>query len=248
MTNRRSLLTLLKRKTLLGLAAVLILLSGSGRALADDDPFDRPGFYVGLSGVFQTNIFEKDLEDLLQDAADDAFPGAGVQVGLSIDDSGGLSALLGYRAFSFFALELQYEFVDEYDIDGSVSGGGPGTGGSGSIYSITGHTLTANAKFIIPFWRIQPYLAIGGGFSAWEIDRGPIAVIVETLEPDIRVRNGTEVDGAGRLGLGLDIYLTEHLVLNAQGQVVVTTLKEPNLNDIDDLNYLGFAAGLQYRF
>ena len=53
---------------------------------------------------------------------------------------------------------------------------------------------------------------------------------------------------AGRAGLGLDLYITQNFVLNAQASVVATTLKSPDIGDIDDLNYMSFAAGLQYRF
>ncbi len=217
------------------LAAGPMILVLPSLAFADDDPFDRSGAYIQLSGVYQHNVFENRIEELL----DDAVP---VPVSLSIEDSGGLSALVGYRLASFFAAELQYEWVDEYDISGSAGAF------SGSFYSITGQTLTANTKFIIPVWRIQPYLVIGVGFSSWEVDRGALGIVLEGLSPEIQIDNGNQTAFAGRAGLGLDIYITEHIVLNAQGQVVLSTLKQPDLGDIDDLNYLGFSAGLQYRF
>lgn len=233
-------------------AAMLLALISVSPSLASaaDDPFDRPGPYVGLSGVFQTNLFEDTLEDELQDAADAAAaPGPAPRLGLSVDDSGGLSLLAGYRLASFFALELQYEWVDEYDIDASSSAVPlPGQPNSGTVYTVSGHTLTANAKFIVPFWRIQPYLSIGGGLAVWEVDRGPVALAIETAAPGVDIKNGDQTDGAGRLGLGIDFYLTDHIVVNAQGQIVVTTLSKPDLGDVDDLNYVGFSAGLQYRF
>ncbi len=219
------------------LAAGLMMVSVPSFAFADDDPFDRPGPYVGLSGMYQTNVFEGRVEDLLQDEA------GPVPISVSIEDSGGLGALVGYRVASFFAAELQYEWVDEYDIKAGV-----GPLSKASIYSITGHTLTGNTKFIIPFWRIQPYLVVGVGFSTWDVDRGPRAAAIELLDPDIDIKNGKQTDLAARAGLGLDLYVTENIVINAQGQAVLSTLKKPDLGDIDDLNYVGFSAGLQYRF
>ena len=71
---------------------------------------------------------------------------------------------------------------------------------------------------------------------------------MELLVPEIDIENGRQTDFAGRAGLGLDVYITPNIVLNAQGQIVLTTVKKPDLGDIDDLNYVGFAAGLQYRF
>jgi len=214
----------------------------------DDDPYDRPGLYLGLSGVYQHNVFENRIENLLEDALQDPVAPLPASLNVSIDDSGGLSAVVGYRLASFFSAELQYEWISEYSVEGSLKGDPPVPSVSGSLYSISGSTLTANTKFIIPFWRVQPYLVLGVGFSTWDVDRGPLAGPVELLDPEIDIDGGRQTDFAGRAGLGLDIYVTHSIVLNAQGQVVLTTVKKPDLGDIDDLNYVGFAAGLQYRF
>jgi len=208
---------------------------------SDPDPFDRPGFYMGGGGTYQFNAFNGRIEDVIQDAVDDAIPGANADVDL--DDSGGLNALLGYRVWSWFALELQYEWVDEYDIDGSIDLPFPI---SGRLYSIEGHTLTASTKWIIPFWRIQPYFLIGGGIAISDVSKGNLAVALTALGGDID--DGTNMKPAGRAGLGLDIYLTKHIVVNAQASAVLTTLESPDIGDVEDLNYMSFAAGLQYRF
>ena len=222
------------------LAAGLMILSVPSLGFADNDPFDYPGPYVGVSGVYQHNVFENRIEDLL----DDAVVGS---VSLSMEDSGGLSALVGYRLAAIFAAELQYEWVDEYDIEGSVD-----ASPTLSIYSITGHTLTGNAKFIVPFWRIQPYFMVGAGVSVYEIDRGGLfddPIAGPALDSaGIDVKDGKQTRFAGRAGLGLDLYVTENIVINAQGQVVLTTLAKPDLGDIADLNYVGFSAGLRWRF
>ena len=207
----------------------------------DQDPFDRPGFYTGIGGSYQYNVFNSRIEDVIEDEVDDALPGANSS--FDLDDSGGLNALLGYRVASWFALELQYEWVDEYDIKGSTEIPVPA---SGDLYSIEGHTLTANTKWIIPFWRIQPYFLLGGGVAISKVDNGSLASVLNALGGDID--DGTHAKPAARTGLGLDLYITQHIVINAQASAVLTTLKEPDIGDIDDLNYMTFAAGLQYRF
>jgi len=235
---RRSFRNRLRRFVVL--AAGLVILSAPVLGFAADDPFDYSGPYIGVSGVYQRNFFESRIEDLL----DDAVTGS---VSLSMGDSGGLGTLVGYRLNSVFAAEMQYEWVDSYDIEGSVD-----ASPTLSLYSMTGHTLTGNAKLIVPFWRVQPYLVVGVGVSIFDVDMGelfddPIAGPA-LASAGIEIENGTRTSFAGRAGLGLDIHLTDHITITAQGQVVLTTLKEPDLGDITDLNYLGISAGLRYRF
>ena len=235
---RRSFRNRLRRFVVL--AAGLVILSVPVLGFAADDPFDYSGPYIGVSGVYQRNFFESRIEDLL----DDAVTGS---VSLSMGDSGGLGTLVGYRLNSVFAAEMQYEWVDSYDIEGSVD-----ASPTLSLYSMTGHTLTGNAKLIVPFWRVQPYLVVGVGVSIFDVDMGelfddPIAGPA-LASAGIEIENGTRTSFAGRAGLGLDIHLTDHITITAQGQVVLTTLKEPDLGDITDLNYLGISAGLRYRF
>ncbi|MEE2673106.1 MAG: hypothetical protein VX466_04875 [Myxococcota bacterium] len=248
---RRSIRDLLRHFVVL--AAGLMLVAVPSLAVAGDhhdheDPFDRSGLYVGISGVYQHNVFEDRIEDLLEDALQEAVAPTSASLGVSLEASGGLNAVVGYRLASFFAAELQYEWVSKYDVKASLAGDPPVPSASGSLYSIGGSTLTANTKFIVPFWRVQPYLLLGVGFSTWNVDRGPLADPLELLDPEIDIDGGRQTGLAGRAGVGLDLYITPSIVLNAQGQIVLTTLKKPDLGDIDDFNYLGFSAGLQYRF
>jgi len=237
----------LARKLLGGavISWVGLLLMLPGIALAekesDPDPFDRPGFYIGGGATYQLNAFASRIEDVIEDELKDVNPASNPD--FDLDESFGANALLGYRIWSWFALELQYEWVDEYDIKGSVDFLIPL---SGKLYSIEGHTLTANTKWIIPFWRIQPYLLLGGGVAMSDVSKGSLADAFTSLGADID--DGTHIKPAARAGLGLDLYITEHIVINAQASAVLTTLKNPDIGDIDDLNYMSFAAGLQYRF
>jgi len=228
-----------------GILALGLLLMLPGFAQAEDesdpDPFDRPGFYIGGGGTYQLNAFSSRIEDVIEDEVEDAVPGATAD--FDLDESAGFNALIGYRVWSWFALEIQYEWVDEYDINGSID---LPVAISGKLYSIEGHTLTANTKWIIPFWRIQPYLLIGGGLAMSDVSKGSLADAFVLLGADID--DGTNYEPAGRGGIGLDLYITEHILINAQATAVLTTLGSPDIDDVDDLNYMSFAAGLQYRF
>ena len=220
------------------LTAVFVLCHSSGAAA---DAFDRPGFYLGAGATYQYNVFSSDIEDVIQDEVDAALPGANAS--FDLDDSFGVNAVLGYRAVSWFAIELQYEWIAEYDIQGSTDVPVPV---SGNLYSIEGHTLTANTKWIVPFWRVQPYLLLGGGFALSDVSNGDLADALNALGGDID--DGKHLKPAARAGLGLDFYISQNIVLNAQASIVATTLKSPDIGDVDDLNYMSFAAGLQYRF
>ena len=207
----------------------------------DDDPYDRPGLYLGLSGVYSHNLFDQEIEDFLSDEL-------AQDIRVDVDDSKGINARLGYRALSWFAAELQYEWIDSYEVEGSVVLGGSPVGGK--LYDIGGHTLTLNTKWIVPFWRIQPYLLLGAGYSFYDVDRGPLAGAVEAFDNDIEISDGGQSGFAGRGGLGLDIYLSRNIVLSTEATALLTTddFDAPDEGAIDNLYYLSVSAGLQYRF
>ena len=228
--------------------AVAGLMLVAPQADANDDPFDRPGLYVGVGGSFQYNV----LGDEIEDAIRDELSSGDVAIGsLDLDESFGVNVTLGYRLASFFALELEYEWIAPYDIGASGQFDVPPVvRASGTLYSIEGHTLTANTRWILPIWRIQPYFLLGGGFALSDVDRGNLYDDFEALllAEGVDIDEGDTLVPAGRLGVGFDWYLTKHLVLNTEAGIVATTLKQPDIDDIEDLNYLSFQAGLQYRF
>jgi len=212
-------------------------------AEADPDPFDRPGFYVGIAGVYAFNPVDGAIEDYLEDEL-------GEQGNVDIDESGGLSARVGYRAASWFAAELQYEWISRFDVDVSGDLGPGGSAIGGKLYDIEGHSLTFNTRWIVPFWRIQPYLLIGAGYSFYDVGRGPIAGPLEAEDDDIEIEGGNQGAFAGRAGVGIDFYLTQRLVLMTEATALVTVdgFETPDEGAIDDLYYVGISAGLQYRF
>ena len=232
------------RQALWTLVAAPLLFVGAALAEEsppDDDPYDRPGLYLGLSGVYSHNLFDQEIEDFLSDEL-------AQDIRVDIEDSKGINARLGYRVASWFAAELQYEWIDSYEVEGSVVIGGTPFGGK--IYDIGGHTLTLNTKWIVPFWRIQPYLLLGAGYSLYDVNRGVLAGPVEALGDDINIGSGKQSGFSGRGGLGLDLYLSRNVVLTTEATALLTTddFDAPDEGAIDNLYYLSVSAGLQYRF
>jgi hypothetical protein len=187
-------------------------------ALAQDG-FGRRGFYLGVGG--QAGI------DLFEDAIEDVTGGS-----VTIDPTAGVSARLGYRLFSWFAIEGYYEWMNNFKTNISV-------GLIDGSLNYTTHTVTANLKFLIPTWRVQPYLVLGVGGQHFDLEDNVFAGLFDD--------KGWAF--AGRPGLGLDLYITKNVVLNAEVAGVLATSEPKNIGtNITDLFYLSAGAGIQYRF
>lgn len=208
----------------LGWISFFVLVTGSASA----GDFDRFGVYASVGGVYAFDLYEKEVED--------AFDG---EVEVDIEESAGVTARLGVRLLSALAVELHYEWVDDYDIDlrDTLS---PVT----STISLAQHTLTANAKVYLPFWRVQPYILAGVGFQQLEAD-GAVQLGRLSLQ-----QKYSDIVLAGRVGLGLEVYLTEHIAVFGEGLAVLTDteIQLQDGSDIENLFYAGGSAGLVYRF
>lgn len=201
-------------------ATLLIAVLAPVAATADDNPYSDRGFFVGVGGVYANNLFEQELKDLV------GFVGPVT----SLTDSGGVNVRAGYRALSWLALEAQYEWVD---------GLGVVLANTIEVAEFRPQSVTANIKWILPFWRIQPYALTGFGVAFWE---------VETIE----ALGGEKLSGTGfaaRLGIGADFYITENLALTAEGAGVLNT-QEFQFTDssLDKLYYFSVSGGLLVHF
>jgi len=208
----------IRRCAMIVLAAAVLL--PSAPALADD--FDREGYYVSLSGAYAL--------ELLNPAplgAQLAVPPLSLEAG----NAWGLNVRGGRRANSWLAFEVEYEWMDDIRVD--QANGIP-------VASYAPDTVAVNARFYLPFWRVQPYALVGGGLVSYDLvffgPRQPLSV--------------SDQGFAFRGGGGVDVYLTRNLVFNAEATVLLNTedfelLAQPA---IEDLYYVSFSAGLALRF
>jgi hypothetical protein len=108
------------------------------------------------------------------------------------------------------------------------------------VIRVKGHTLTGNVKVPIPLGPVQPYALGGIGATRYTVE--------ERLGLGLSF---SEWAFAGRLGGGLDLYLTRSFLLNGAVTLILTTHDVNNPTErenITALYYAGAQFGFQYRF
>lgn len=212
-----------RRLVPLAILATSLLVGAGARAADGDAEYGKRGLYLGFNGAYALDLLSTELAGAL-----------GVTIpAVNYDNSWGLNARIGYRAFSFLALEIEYEWMEGIGINlGPVP-----------LATYKPHTLTGNVKLILPTWRVQPYLLVGAGIGSWS---------VEFVNPQLVANNRSGTGFGFRGGAGIDLYLTESLALNAEGTAVLNTEKF-NLSNLGpptqtSLYYFSFGAGLTYHF
>jgi len=166
--------------------------------------------------------------------ADESFSSSGVYLGLAgvvaiptdlesgIDfATGGFTARAGYRLLPRFAAELQYEWLDSFEPSFFFSD-----------EDVEPWALTANGRFYLLTSRVQPFLLLGAGIMHAERERMLFG------QPS----SSESTEFAARFGAGLDVYIVDGLAATFDISYLLPT------GPLDDLDYLAFALGLQYRF
>jgi opacity protein-like surface antigen len=199
--------------------AVLVVSFVASVARADDADFGRSGAYLGVGASRSVDLVEPFLD------------GTPILENITISDSWGANARLGYRLTSWFSVEAEYEWLQPFNagLDGVHVG------------TLEAQSATANLRFIAPLSRFQPYLLLGVGALFLKVN-DPLGVLSVDRSPF-----------AGRVGLGLDVYLTRSLLLNVGAEGVLSpaglqlTTSSGTISE-HGLGTLTFQFGLGYRF
>ncbi len=137
--------------------------------------------------------------------------------GYSANNSLGLNIAGGYRLHPNFAIELGFEWIEGFDVSGSTQ-----------VDEVEIWTLTANSKLYFFPGQVQPFLLLGLGVMEVEQEMGSL------------VRQTREF--AARLGGGIELYASEHLVVSIGASYVLSAGRN------DDFDYASLGWGFQYRF
>jgi opacity protein-like surface antigen len=200
--------------------------------IQDADPagdYGRHGFYLEAGGMRAYNLFGSGAYNLFDDELVLQALGGAREIRI-VENSLGLNGRVGYRIFSWLALEAELEWVNKFAIDVG-RGGGHAVQGLG-IETLTG---TANAKGCFFTGPFQPYALLGVGVmhaSAEDSVDGQIGL----------ARSEDWTDLTFRIGGGIDFWANEKFALSLEGTYLKPT------GDLKDFDYVSYTVAFQYRF
>jgi opacity protein-like surface antigen len=153
--------------------------------------------------------------------APEAFDEAGPVI---VRSSRGLIGLAGYRLHPRLGVELRYDWLEGFDFDSPSFSDG----------EIEAWSLVLGAKGYLLTGRYQPYLTGGLGVIDADVEADRVS--------DGRRVHDDETEALVRIGVGVDVYLSEVLVWNLEGTINIPS------GGLSDLDYGLLGTGLQLRF
>ena len=223
----------------------------------DEEGYDRRGFYAALSGSYArenfsdssvVNLVDGELQENLRNLrgtptlpSPPGDPGVYTFSLANVDsDTFGATGRGGYRCHPYVSTELQFEALSNFD--GTISENGTPSNDTARSFDLELESLvfTTNAKGHLLTGRYQPFVLLGMGFMRMESKSRDTTG--GTIPGNAAQQSDRTVKFALRYGAGLDFYLTEHVVVSAEGSYLMPTGK------LDGLDYYTFGLGVQYRF
>jgi len=149
-------------------------------------------------------------------------------IGKARDDFG-FNLFAGYRMFKGLASDFEFEYIDAIPVSGKPAGPNFDVRIFDLSWNFRVYPLAWAFEPASPLQRVQPYLAAGVSNQWVQLQRQP---------------SGDRDEGnfAGRLGGGLDVYLTESFALTADAIYTI------GAGDVSDFPYLSIGWGFLYRF
>jgi opacity protein-like surface antigen len=211
-------------------AAALVGIVCSSIALTTDHElaevdYARPGWFVGFGGSYAFETFEDDAEADYREKL-------GPAVNLSVDNSAGINARVGYRCHRRFSAEAEVEWLNGFKSDLTQ----PGFAQLAKV-DFEPVVVTTNVKGYLLTGRYQPFLLVGAGAMTADTNvREPVGLAFTG------VGNESDNNFAMRFGGGIDFYATEQVVVSLEADYV-----RP-FGNLDALDYVSISWGIQYRF
>jgi opacity protein-like surface antigen len=198
----------------------LVAASLAAPAAGEDGGYARRGLYVGAGGAYVLEQFD------LPSATVSGGGSAPVQLEVDSGDSWGAEGRVGYRFHPHVAAEGQLQYYDEFGLDLHVS-----PGSSGQVATLDGMSAMGNVKGYPLTGRVQPYVLGGVGLLWLQLEDAVGAGFEDN-----------EVGFAGHVGVGVDAYLTDNLLLNLEMSYLLPA------GDLSDFRMIPISLGMQYRF
>ena len=215
----------------LGLLCVLFILGPSGSWAqgedSDEDDTTRSGAYVGLAISGGIPAFDGGQMFTID---------TNTSADVNEEPSVGLNARVGWRFLPWLATELQYEWMNEFNVETR----------SQECAKAKAQVLTGNIKLLAPYHAFHPYALAGVGAGRYESETRTIPLPGGLSCSPNPGKHSSQRDWelAARFGLGFDIYLNDHFVINMETTGVYSDERPFG----HSWPFVSIAAGLQYRF
>lgn len=197
----------------------LVVLSFATRCYGRSPSYS--GVYLGVGGSYA-------LEEIDVRSATIA----GQKYKPHFDDTWGVNTKLGYHFNDWFALQLDLDFLSDFESEDKKSVSGTDTRFELDL-KVT--TVMGSFKLSKRFWDVEPFFVGGLGMMH--------------VKSHAKARNGvfesessSETDTCTKVGAGLDVHLRKHLTAGLEVSHVW------GLEDLDDVEYSMFTLGLAYHF
>jgi hypothetical protein len=169
------------------------------------------GVYGIVAGTYAAENFKHLKNELEDDLGDPS---------LDFENTYGLNLRAGYRWHPNMATELEFEWLDSFELDQTAS-----SGGVGEVWSVT-----ANQKAFLSTGRFQLFGIFGmGAYGAADAEAAGV---------------NTDPQGTGfgfRGGAGFNLYINEHFGLNLEG------VYNWAVGSMSDLRYTSFSWGFVFN-
>jgi opacity protein-like surface antigen len=203
-------------KSLIAVCIATLLTAGASWAEEPKPDFVRSGWYVGVGGGAAFDFLEDAIEDFTLGIVD-------------ISAAGSFNARGGYRVASWFAFEAMYEGA--YGFETEILGE--------KVAEFDTHSFVGNFKFIVPTWRVHPYIMVGPGAQYGNFDGKGVFDFLDTTRWDFVLRTAIGIDG----------YITENWLLNLEVAPSIRFADYSNIpSQTTDNVSLTVGLGVQYRF
>ena len=200
------------------LPAILALIAGVAAAESPPPEYDRAGWTLGLAGFYAISDYDLSTSDL------DVVPPQPPDTNPKFGNSGGIDFRAGYRAFSRWAFEFDYQWQAGFDSKNSSID---------PLLEIDTHLLSLNTKFFLLTGRWQPYALLGAGLLIFNS---------EIVDDGFKKPWDVSVGFAPRFGGGVDFWINEDWALMLEGTYIVP------VGVLDGANMGSVGTGFQYRF
>ena len=218
---------------------------------ASGEAFDRRGFFVGAGGGFAGENFSdqpvKDIAEIFSNQPrKDVVQLAGPKTTATADDSWSINGHGGYRCHPRYSVGATLEYFGGFDTQWM---GVLGTGGN----DVDMFVATVDVKGYLLTGRYQPYLLVGGGVMNVDTKvtnpNGITGTMPNPMPPPTNlaiygpvIQSRDYLDFTFRFGGGVDLYTTDHIVLNIGASYLLP------VGEVSGTDVFTVGGGIEYRF